>query len=104
MEPAGFALLAGDALVVSGFREIHVPRAWRVYSETGFDFREKNLAGLGSIGAATLLSASYLAILCMKDEADYFSRNFVCILRPTTTLHMVSFIDIYFHFLAKFQT
>ena len=103
MEPAGFALLAGDALVVSGFGEIHVPRAWLVYSATGFDFCE-NLAGLGSIGAATLLSASYLAILCMKDEADYFSRNFVCILRPTTTHHLVSFIDFYFHFLANFQT
>ena len=30
------------------------------------------------------------------------SRNFVCILRTTTTLHKVSFID--FHFLANFQT
>ena len=102
--PCCFSLLAGDVLVVSGFREIHVPRAWRIYSATGFDFREKNLAGLGSIGAVTLLSASYLARLCMKDEADYFSRNFVCILRTTTTHHMVSFIDFYFHFLANFQT
>ena len=25
----------------SWFREIHVPRAWRVYLATGFDFREK---------------------------------------------------------------
>ena len=47
--------------MVSGFREIHVPRAWRVYSATGFDFREKkNRASLGSIGAVTLPSASYL--------------------------------------------
>ena len=59
--------------MVSGFREIHVPRAWRVYSVTGFDFCENNRAGLESIGAATLPSASYLAtILCRKDEADYF--------------------------------
>ena len=60
--------------VDSGFREIHVPRAWRVYSVTGLDFREKNCAGLGSIGALMLLSTSYLAtILCRKDEGDYFS-------------------------------
>ena len=91
--------------MVSGFREIHVPRAWRVYSATGFDFREKkNRASLGSIGATTLSSASYLAtILCREDIANYFSRNFVCILRTTTRL-MVSFIDFYFHFLPNFQT
>ena len=34
-------LLAGDASVVSRFREIHVPRAWRVYSATGFEVRKK---------------------------------------------------------------
>ena len=43
-------------------------------------------------------------ILCRKDEADYFFRNFVCILRTTITPYMVSFIDFYFHFLANFQT
>ena len=90
--------------MVSGFREIHVPRAWCVYSATGFDFREKNDAGLGSIGAVTLPSASYLVtILFTKDEAEYFSRNFVCKKR-TTTRHMGSLIDFYFHFLANFQT
>ena len=35
---------------------------------------------------------------------DYFSRNFVCILRTTTNRHMASFILFYFHFLANFQT
>ena len=40
MEPGGFASLAGG--------EIHVPRAWRVYLATGFDFREKNRACFGS--------------------------------------------------------
>ena len=80
--------------MVSRFREIHVPRAWRVYSATGFDFPKKNRASsLGSIGAATLPSVSYLAtILCRKDKANYFSRNFVCML-GTTTRYMVSFID-----------
>ena len=36
-----------DASVDSWFREIHVPRAWRVYLATGFDFREKNVFFLG---------------------------------------------------------
>ena len=40
-------MLAGDALVDSWLREIHVPRAWRVYLATGFDFREKNRVFLG---------------------------------------------------------
>ena len=35
----------------SWFRKIHVPRTWRVYLATGFDFREKNRAFLGPIGA-----------------------------------------------------
>ena len=104
-ERAGFALPAGDASLVSGLRRKHVPRARRVYSAAGFDFREKNRPGLRSIGAATLPSASYLAtILCRKDETDYFSRSFVCILRTTTTRYMVSFMGFYFHFLANFQT
>ena len=34
---------------------------------------------------------------CRKDEAAYFSRNFVCILRTSTTRHTVSFIDFCFH-------
>ena len=38
------------------------------------------------------------------DEADYFSRNFVCILRTTTTRLMESFIDFCVHFLGNFQT
>ena len=40
----------------------------------------------------------------IKGEADYFSRNFVCVLRTTATRHMASFIDFYFHFVASFQT
>ena len=43
-------------------------------------------------------------VACKKDEDDYFSRNFVCLLRTTKTRHKVSFIDVYFHFLANFQT
>ena len=58
-----------------------------------------------SLEKNSLLHLSYIAtLLCRKDEADYFSPNFVCVLRTTTTHHIVSFIDFYFHFLANFQT
>ena len=40
-------LLAGDASVDSRFREIHVPRAWRVFLATGSDFCEKMVLVLG---------------------------------------------------------
>ena len=63
MEPGGFALLPGDASVDSWFREIHVPRAWRVYLATGFDFREKNRACFGSIGVRMLASISYFVTI-----------------------------------------
>ena len=56
--------------MVSGFKEIHVSRTWRVYSATGFDLREKNRAGLGSIGAVTLPSVSYVATICREDDDD----------------------------------
>ena len=65
------------------FREIYVPRAWRVDLATGFDFREKYRAGFGPIGARP--------------------QNFVYVLRTITTRHMVSFIDFYFHFLTNIQ-
>ena len=59
-EPGGFALLPGDASVDSWFREIPVPRTWRVYLVTGFDFHEKSRACFGSIGVLKLASVSYL--------------------------------------------
>ena len=62
-ESGGFALLPGDASVDSWFREIHVPRSWRVYLATGFDFREKKRACFGSIGVPTLASVSYLVTI-----------------------------------------
>ena len=63
MESGGFALLPEDASVDSWFRKIHVPRAWRVYLATGFDFREKNRACFGSIGVHKLASVSYLVTI-----------------------------------------
>ena len=62
-EPGGFALLPGDASVDSWFREIPVPRTWRVYLATGFDFHEKNRACFGSIGVLKLASVSYLVTI-----------------------------------------
>ena len=54
--------------MVSGFRELHIPRVWSVYLATGFDFRENNRAGLGSIGDSTLLPASQLVSLLSTDD------------------------------------
>ena len=39
-----------------------------------------------------------------KTMKTIFPQSYVYVLRPTTTRHMVSFIDFYFHFLANFQT
>ena len=40
----------------SWFREIPIPRTWRVYLATGFDFRGKNRSCFGSIGIPRLQS------------------------------------------------
>ena len=98
-------MLAGDASVDSWFREIHVPRAWRVYLVTGFDFREKNRVFFGSIGARLWFQSPTLP-LYYEGEAmkTTFPKNYMYVLRTTKTLHMVSFIDFDFHFPANFQT
>ena len=98
-------LLAGDASVDSRFREIHVPRAWRVYLATGFDFREKNRVFLGSIGARVCCESPTLPLYYEgKVMKTNFPKNYLYVLRTTKTRHMVSFIDFYFHFPANFQT
>ena len=103
MKPGGFALLVGDASVDSWFRGIHVPRGWRVYLATGFDFREKSRACFGSIGTRLWLQSPTLPLYYEgKVKKTIFPQNFVYVLRTTTTRHMVSFIDCYFHFLGKF--
>ena len=100
-EPGGLALLAGD----SWFREIHVPQAWRVYLATGLDFREQNRASFESIGTRLWLQSPTLPLYYEgKMMKTPFPQNYVYVLRTTTTRHMVSFIDFYFHFLANFQT
>ena len=55
-------MLVGDASVDSWFRGIHVPRGWRVYLATGFDFREKSRACFGSIGARLWLQSPTLPL------------------------------------------
>ena len=62
-EPGGFALLARDASADLWFREIHVPRAWRVYLATGLDFREQKSCLFWVDRNPTLAVASYLATL-----------------------------------------
>ena len=56
MESGGSALLPGDASVDSWFREIPIPRTWRVYLATVFDFHGNNCACFGTIGVPTLPS------------------------------------------------
>ena len=89
----------------SWFREIHVPRVWRVYLATELDFREKNRACFGSIGARFWRQPPTLPLYYEgKVMKTIFPQNYVYVLRTTTTRYMVSFIDFYFHFLANFQT
>ena len=98
-------MLAGVASVDSWFREIHVPPAWRVYLATGLDFHEKNRASFESIGTRLWLQLPTLPLYYEgKMMKPPFPQNYVYVLRTTTTLHMVSFIDFCFHFLANFQT
>ena len=77
----------------SRFREIHVPRKMR------------KLLCLFWVGRSpTLPFASYLSsLLWRKGEEDFFPQKYVYVLRTTTTPHMVSFINFYFHFLANFS-
>ena len=77
MEPGDLALLAGDASVDSWFRKLHVPRAWRVYLATGFDFREKNRALFGSIGARVCCQSPTLPL--------YYEGKMMTTIFPKTT-------------------
>ena len=92
----------------SWFREIHVPRAWRVYLATGFDFREKNRVFFWSIGARVCSQSPtlphYYELYEGKVMKTTFPKNYVFISRTTKTRNMVSFIDFHFHFPANFQT
>ena len=47
---------------------------------------------------------NHATLLWRKDDEDSFSPKLRVRIRVTTTRHMVSFIDFYFHFLANFQT
>ena len=77
-------MLAGDASVESGFREIHVLRAWRVYLATGFDFREKNRVLFESIVARLWLQSPTLPLYYEgKAMKTTFPKNYVCVLRTT---------------------
>ena len=83
---------------------IHVPQAWRVYLATGLDFREKNRVFLGSLGTRLWLQLLTLPLYYEgKLMKTSFPQNYVYVLRTTKTLHMVSFIDFYFHFQQIFR-
>ena len=89
----------------SWFREIHVPTDWRVYLATGFDFCDKNRPRFGSIGVRVCCQPSTLPLNREgKVMKTTFPKTYVYALRTTKTRHMVSLMDFYFHFPAKFQT
>ena len=69
----------------SWFREIHVPRAGRVYLATGFDFRE-NRAGFGSILSRICVPSLTLSLYYEGTVKGtiFFSQIFVYVLRTTT--------------------
>ena len=76
-----------------------------VLCTTALDFREKNRACFESIGARVCSQSPTLPLYYEgKMMKTIFLQNYVFVLRTTTTRHMVSFIDFYFHFLANFQT
>ena len=74
----------------SWFREIYVPRAWRVYLAAGFDFREKTRVCFGSIEVRVRLQSPTLPLYYEgKVKKTSFPKNFVYVLRTTRTRHMV---------------
>ena len=86
---------------------LHKPGV-HVYLATGLDFREKILClfWIGSIGTRLWLQPPTLPLYYEgKTMKTIFPQNYVYVLlvRTTTTRHMVSFIDFYFHFLANLQ-
>ena len=86
--------------VDSWFREIPVLRAC-LFSNR-IQFSRKKLCLCWVDRCPNLVWASYLAtLLWRKGDEDYFSQNYVYVLRTTRTRHMVSFIDFYFHFLGN---
>ena len=86
------------------FGEIYVPRAWRVYLTTGFDFCEKKLCLFWVDRNPSLLSASYLAtLLWKKDDESYFSQKLsVCIKDNNKSSHG-KFHQFLFPFSSKFS-
>ena len=68
-------------------------------------FSPKNRACFGSIGIRLWREPVTFPLYCEgKMMKTIFPQNYVYVLRTTTTRHMVSFINFYFHFLANFQT
>ena len=60
----------------SWFREIHVPRAWRVYLATTFDFRIASCL-FWVDRSPTLASVSYLATIKVPVRSIFFKFMFV---------------------------
>ena len=68
----------------SCFREIYVPRAWRVNLAAGFDFREKSRVWFGSIGVRVCLQPPSLPLYYEGIvKKTNFSQKFVYVLTPS---------------------
>ena len=83
------------------FREIHIPRAWRVYLATGFDFREKKSCFFWVDQSPNSLSVSYLATL-LCDEDDFSQKLRVRIKDNKNSPHG-KFHRFLFPFFSKFS-
>ena len=79
----------------SWFREIHVPRDWRVYLATGFDFREKSRVFWGSTGARVCCESPTLPLYYEgKVMKTTFPKNYVYVLtQAAQTLFMIYIRD-----------
>ena len=88
----------------SWFREIHVPRVWRVYLATELDFREKKSCLFWVDRSPILASASYLAtLLRRKGDDDCFSPKLRVRIKDNNNSPHGKFHRFLFPFSSKFS-
>ena len=88
----------------SWFTEIPIPRTWRVYLVTGFDFRGKNRACFGSIGVPTLASRLLPCHYIMKEgERGPFSPKLRVLIKDNNSSPHGKFYRFLLPFSSKFS-
>ena len=89
---------------IQGLEKIHVPRAWRVYLATGFDFREKNRVFLGSIGGRVCCESPTLPLYYEgKVMKTYFSQKLRVRIKDNKNSPHGKFHQFFFPFSSKFS-